>query len=346
MLASAFGIEALQYMMMYAWSLWPQSAAVYAGSSQKLDAPLDRLGLILANSVIKAEKTGLYREYVSNPEQTLVPRGTLLLSPTLQLRAQRNQRVVVEADEFSINCVANRALKEAVDALLIFGLTPDVTKRLFAARAALSSVDQAPVSLRNLNVAILTARRGEYRLGLSIASLIKRSNLFSDGRSKFLFESPAFNDEVLFRRLYERFLREFYRFNLKGKFVGGRQYRWTDKRTQLVPVMQTDINIEDVNRVTVIDAKCTPNAIIGRSDAGFSKTLNSAHLYQMFSYMSHAGKQNFGKRIDGLLIYPKYDQSVDETIKTDQGDLRVVTVDFQCDWGATSRQLLDLLSTN
>lgn len=343
MVRSAFGVESLQYMMMYAWSLWPAGTVTYLGDSKSAVAPLDRLGLILANVILKAEKIGLYREYVDRQEETLVPRGSILLSQTLQLRARRDQRLMIEADDFSTDCLQNIALKEAVLGMLKCKVGQVVREKLLLAYAALSGVSDKITSGRDLNVSLLSARRSEYRLGLSIALLLKQSHFFGAKDSKYLFEYSEVNDEAVFRRLYEKFLREFYRFHLSGKVVGGRQYRWTEPSTKLVPVMQTDINIEDASRIIVVDAKCTPKITVGRSDLSSSQTLNSAHLYQMFSYMSHAGKQTFGKRIDGLLIYPKYELFVDKTIKTEQGDLRAVTVDFQADWNTVSRQLLDLV---
>lgn len=345
MVRSAFGVESLQYMMMYAWNLWPAGTVTHLGGTKAAMAPLDRLGLILANVILKAEKNGLYREYVDRQEKTLVPKGSILLSQTLQLRARRDQRLMIEADEFSIDCPPNIALKEAVLGMLKCKVGQVVREKLLLAYAALSSVSDKITSGRELNVILLSARRSEYRLGLSIALLLKQSHLFGDRKSNYLFESPEINDEVLFRRLYEKFLREFYKFNLSGKVVGGRQYRWSESSSKLVPLMQTDINIEDDSHVMVVDAKCTPRVTVGRSDLSSSHTLNSAHLYQMFSYMSHAGKQSPGKRIGGLLIYPKYELCVDETIETQQGELRVVTVDFQCEWEQLSSGLIDLVAT-
>jgi len=343
MTTSAFSIESLQYMMMYAWNMWPVSSTTYLGSSTNAVAPLDRLAYILADCIVRAEKSGLTHEYITSSEETLLPRGRLQLARTIQLRANRDQRVAVETDEYSVDCRPNRALREAVETFLRSSVGKQVRDRLLVARGALARVSNESLSLRDIHASLLDSRRTEYRIGLSISILLKQSRFFGEDASPLLHESAVINDDVLFRRLYEKFLREFYRFNLRNHVVGGRQYCWDKSTSSSVPVMQTDINIEDQTSVFVIDAKCTHRSLISRENLGGRWTLNSNHLYQMFAYMAYAGAQNPGKSIAGILLYPEYDHSVDETIDTRHGPLRAKTINFSGNWESVCSQLLDVL---
>lgn len=344
MVKTAFSLESLQYMMMYAWSLWPSGSRIFVGGAREVDAPLDRLALILGDSILKAEKSGLYREYVAVKEDTLVPRGRFLISKTIQLRAKHQQTISVETDEFSVDCLVNRAVKEALLTLLTAGLSAEAKEALSLAKTALSNVSDVSLTSRELNTALSTVRRGEYRLALSIAVLLKESRLFSNHKNQqYYFETTEIDDDALFRRLYEKFLREFYRFNLKGVSVGGRQYRWSANDAEYIPIMQTDINIENKSEVIVIDAKCTPKVITKRTGYGERFTLNSNHLYQMFSYMAHASYANPGKQTTGVLLYPEYENEIDEVMQTSGGSLRVKTINFLDDWETVSAQLLDLV---
>ena len=75
--------------------------------------------------------------------------------------------------------------------------------------------------------------------------------------------------------------------------------------------------------------------------AGFEKnTLISGHLYQLFSYMAHCKPLNPTKKIEGVLIYPLYDNYVNSSAITPSGSLRVITVDFKQEWNEISRDLL------
>ena len=91
----------------------------------------------------------------------------------------------------------------------------------------------------------------------------------------------------------------------------------------------------------MIDAKCTPKVASKRG--GFSKsTLNSGHLYQKCSYMSHAKAKSSSKSVSGILIYPQYSLSLDEVTKTPVGPLRVKTINFHRTWEDISDELLQI----
>ena len=339
--ASAFSSESLQMMLMYAWRLWP-SAGLARGSSKRVGAPLDLLGHLLADAIIKAEKSGLQRKYLPVTEITHAPRGQIQFQETLRLRAQRDTRLAVATDEFSTNCFANRALAAAARGLLTCALSKDVRDALLEAQAKLSLIPDDDVTSRHVLNELREARRLEYRVGLSIAYLLIHGQVFSSADSGTIsFRESAIDDEHLFRAIYESFLREFFRFHRRDASVGGRNYQWSPEPRSVFPLMKTDINIETDSSVVVIDAKCTPHSVMRRGDFS-TDSLNSGHLYQLFSYMVHAGSVNPGKLISGALIYPEYERKVDESIRTDFGAIRVKTVNFTQDWTDVSRELLEL----
>lgn len=343
MVASGFSVDSLHHMMLYAWRLWPVSASLTSASPSDANAPLERLAIVLMGCISKAEKAGLHREYRPNLEKTLLPRGRILVSQTIHLKARQDQRVAVQADEFSLDCPANQAIKEAARLLIGCKLDPGVKDGLRAAQAKLRSVSDVSLSSRQVDSALRRARRSEYRMALSIAVLIKQHRLFGGSDSSYSIDKATVDDESLFRRLYESSLREFFRFQLPDLVVTGRQYKWQESQNSVVPVMQTDINVEGADEVVVIDAKCTPRVLTTRLEFDQRQTLNSGHLYQMFSYMAHARATNPLKRISGILLYPEYEASVDQRVDTAAGPLRVKTINFRNVWDDVSQDLLNLL---
>ena len=339
--ASAFSSDSLQMMLMYAWRLWP-SAGLPRGSSKRVGAPLDLLANLLAEAIIKAEKSGLQRKYLPETEITHAPRGRIQFQQTVLLRAQRDTRLAVETDEFSTDCLANQALAAAARGLLACDLSKDVREILSVAEAKLSFIPETKVTSRNILNELREARRLEYRMGLSIAHMLIHGQVFSPAETGIVsFREPVTDDEHLFRNVYESFLREFFRFHRRDAFVGGRHYQWSSEPRSLVPLMRTDINIEAESSVLVIDAKCTPRSILRRGDFA-TQSLNSGHLYQLFTYMFHAKNLNPDKSIRGALVYPQYEHEVDEVIGTEVGSIRVKTVNFRQDWGVVSQELLEL----
>lgn len=341
---SAFSNESLQYMMMYAWELWPQSKAIESGESKSASAPLDRLGLVLADCIRKAEKSGLHRDYFSLNETTYLPRGKLELSQTIRLRANQNRRVSVYCDEYLTDCIENVALAQAVDQILKVPLDKTTQTRLLLARSRLDHIPvRSKLTEREISGAAASARRHEYKLGLSIALMLKKSNLFNEKAGALLHSKAEISDDALFRRLYEKFLRQYYKFKFPQKSVTGRVYRWSEQGIKHLPTMQTDINVEGEHDLIVIDAKCTPRILLGRSDFDGNSVFNSNHLYQIHTYMSHAQARTPEKVIAGALIYPQYDQAIDASIPTLAGQLRIKTIDFKKNWEDIERQLDDVI---
>ena len=341
---SAFNLESIYNMFLYAWKLWPSSADGYS-SSRELNDPLDLVGRLLSQSVIKASKAGFHRDYISINELTQVPRGRILFNESLKLRAMNDTRVYVETDEFTVDCIHNQILAWAVVAMLkVPKLDHSVRADLLIARDLLHVVTESQPTLRQMNAALSVARRREYKFGISMAILLLQSEIFSSGGSdKYSVSIPEADDEHLFRRLYEEFLREFFRYHCPDKKVTSRIYKWSDNSLNRFPRMITDINIEDEGHIAVLDAKCTPRVLLHRDEFS-SSTLNSGHLYQIFSYMAHAATQNPQKKISGLLVYPQYEYAVDENIMTIHGNLRVKTIDFKTEWQAIFFELKELAS--
>ena len=339
---TAFNEQSLYFMLMYAWRMWPGGAIAPAVTSN-LKTPSDLLAKLLTDALKRACSAGLQRDYISIQEETVLPTGRILLQKTLKNRSQRRLALFVERDTFSVNCLANRAIREAIKVLLSFPHQAENRVALEDSLSRLSGVDDAVIDQRDIQAELFKARRRDYRISLSIALTLKRSEVLAPSNAGELAAiKPLISDETMLRSLFETFLREFYRHHLSDRYVGGRRYSWGNQGADIFPVMQTDTNIESDKSVLVIDAKCTPKVVSKRKD--FTKlTLNSSHLYQMFSYMSHCGASNPNKSVRGMLIYPKYAFSVDETSETPAGPLRVKTIDFHRGWDEISDDLLQIV---
>lgn len=338
---SAFTQESLYFMLMYAWRMWPGG---HVTPAEKIisDMPSDLISVLLSNSINKAHASGFQRSYISIQEDTLLPNGRILMRETIRNRSQCRQSLHVERDTFSLDCMPNQILRDAVKSLLDIRINREAKAMLTDALEKLSGVSDIDIGEREILTELSRTRRLEYRLGISIALTIKQAGILGlNNTDRLTGQLPLIDDESWFRSVFESFLREFYRHNLCGPSVKGRRYHWSINKNELFPVMQTDINIETENSILVIDAKCTPKVVTKRQD--FNKqTLNSGHLYQIFSYMSHCSEANLEKKISGALIYPLYDTPIDSVTQTCHGSLRVKTVDFKREWGDISDDLLDL----
>jgi 5-methylcytosine-specific restriction enzyme subunit McrC len=339
---SAFTQESVYYMLMYAWRMWPGGHVAPAANSV-IDAPSDLIARLLANSIRKAYASGLQRNYITVQEETMMPSGRILMHETLRNRSQKKQSIHVERDSFSVDCIPNQILRYAAYVLLSLKLNQETRVELSEALSKLQNVSDINIDDRLILTEMQRTRRLEYRIGLSIALTIKQGKvLVPSGSGAILSEAPRIGDDIWFRGLFESFLREFYRHNLSSVKVGGRRYLWSSGEDDLFPIMQTDINIETEKSILVMDAKCTPKVTSKRQDYK-KQTLNSGHLYQVFTYMSYCSDINSGKKINGALIYPLYQNEVDTYTDTPNGKLRVKTVDFKRDWVDIRDELLEVV---
>lgn len=341
---TAFTQESLYFMLMYAWRMWPGGHAAPAIKSNE-DTPSDLVAKLLSSSIRKASSLGLQRNYIAVHEETIQPSGRILMQQTIRNRLHRKQFLYVERDTFSENCFSNQILRDAANYLMTMQLNHETRIELSDALGRLQNVSDINIDGRQILSEISRTRRLEYRIGLSIALTIKQAKLLSPaGAGHMTNEAPNIGDDIWFRTLFESFLREFYRHNLSSQKVCGSRYNWSSRKSDLFPIMQTDINIENEKSVLIIDAKCTPKVLTKRKDFK-SRTLNSSHLYQIFTYMSHCRALNPKKKISGILIYPLYENKVDTYTDTPSGELRVKTVDFKRDWEDIRDELIEIVIT-
>src|SRR5690606_16801697 len=110
-------------------------------------------------------------------------------------------------------------------------------------------------------------------------------------------------------RLFESFVKNFYRTELLGSVARSETLYWPaeGKDLDLLPNMRTDISLEYAGEKTIIDTKFYKDTF-----AHFwnKATVHSAHLYQIFAYLKD-DEYVRKKKACGLLLYPKNGQNVD-----------------------------------
>ena len=106
-------------------------------------------------------------------------------------------------------------------------------------------------------------------------------------------------DEITFHKLFERFIRNFYRMHLAGYDVGSEQLQWHDELgSDLVPAMFTDVSI--VQRASpfrrlIVDTNYSVSTFC-QSAFGTPK-FKSDNLYQIYSYLRTQANRSEAHRI-------------------------------------------------
>lgn len=103
--------------------------------------------------------------------------------------------------------------------------------------------------------------------------------------------------------------------------------------------MKTDITLTYGQRTLIIDAKYYGNTM--QTNTMFNtKTINSANLYQMFTYVKNKDRNSSGM-VSGAILYAKTDEEItpDNEYQISGNRFIVKTLDLRKDWMGIVEQL-------
>ncbi|MDA9909230.1 hypothetical protein N9E57_01765 [Gammaproteobacteria bacterium] len=334
-------------MLLYAFKLWGSEKYIKS-SKQSLDSPLDVLASILAHQTVIADRRGLHRDYIVTRERSFQPKGKILLSETIKLRAGGANEVWIEDSELSPNNEVNQNIGWGLKFLYESkNISPYTKEFIRQSLQRFNSIDIPSYPTRTLEKAIIEVRRPEYKVALSIVSLLKGSFQLNVGEAENIRAYVPESEQIIMSSLFENFVREFYRYHLKNHKVSGRNMKWSISYQAIEPIMRTDINIESDSSILVIDTKYYKQPLTSRQDFGNieNKKIRSNNLYQIFTYLAYSSYLNPSKHHAGLLLYPENKKSINHTVKSIHGDIRIKTVNFEEDWRKVESNLLDLVNS-
>jgi len=147
-------------------------------------------------------------------------------------------------------------------------------------------------------------------------------------------------------KVFERFVRNFLRMRLPHATVRRVRRPWHDvmPRTMgaatLLPNLETDVVVETSTRVVVIETKCYRDVL--REYHGVRR-VHESHLYQLMAYL-HNVRANLagGRQVEGVLLYPKGAEALDEAWDIQGYPVRVCTLDLSCEWQDVAARLLEI----
>lgn len=105
--------------------------------------------------------------------------------------------------------------------------------------------------------------------------------------------------------------------------------------------MNTDIVLEDEERIIIIDTKFYSSTLAKREDYD-SISFKSENLYQLFAYMQHIPNEK-GKQVDGILLYPDVGDTLHATYEWNYQQITFKTVDLGQDWRGIEDEIRELV---
>ena len=300
---------------------------------------------ILSKGIGLQLKQGLYKEYISKQNDLNVLRGKINMSGTIRNRMTRKQILTCDYDELSENNLLNQILKTTVMLLLRHSKVKAKYKdELKKEMLLFSNVDTLDPTTIKWSFIRFQRNNQNYRMLISICQLIIEGMLLATESGDY--HLATFIDEQRMCRLYEKFILEYYAQNYRKLSVKASQIPWAldDGIGTMLPIMQSDITLQQGNTVLIIDAKYYSHTMQQQFD---KHTIHSNNLYQIFTYVKNKEYEFEGKEhvVSGMLLYAKTEEDIypDNVYQMHGNKIAVRTLDLNLPFTSIARQLDEII---
>lgn len=273
---------------------------------ENLDTMKDLCASILTRAVSLQLKRGLIREYVTEEDELMSPKGKIDISASITSGVIQNHRLVCQYDEFSENSVRNRIVKQTLSVLLASDVKQEYRTEIRKLLRFFADVDF--INPRTINWSMAYDRNNQsYRFLMAICRLVLRDLLMT--QSDGTFRMMDLLDNRAQHAIYEKFILEYYAKKWPRLHASSSRIKWgldEDDPPGMLPSMLSDIMLNDGHTWFIIDAKFYNKNV--QNNQGRT-SLISGNLYQILSYVQNKKFEltKTGKPFDvvGMLLYAR-----------------------------------------
>jgi 5-methylcytosine-specific restriction enzyme subunit McrC len=332
-------VHNLYYLLCYAWDEFAPKQLERVAKEEFSDA-LHLFASLLDSGIRSLHQRGLETGYVTFEQPTSAPRGRILMTQSIPLIVTQPGRVCCAYDEMSPDVLTNQILKATLKRILgTDGLPRNLRQSVRHTHRLLDQVSSIDLTPRVFYQVRLHQNNRLYGFLINVCRFLFDSLQPLERAGEYRFQDVLREPERL-RRIYEKFVRNFYRRSQKAFTVKKDRMNWTgapldDSEFGLLPQMETDVTLRSRNRVIIIECKYTDSMYQRNYFAG---KFRSPHLYQLAAYL-----RNLDDDAEGILLYPTAGISVNQRYELQGHRLRIATVDLNKPWREIAESLLKLL---
>ena len=301
----------------------------------------DLCSAILIKGVSSQIKQGLNKDYLERDEAISSLRGKIDITQSIKEQTILRRQMYCCFDEFSTNSYMNQILKTTMGLLLRSNISLSRKKELRRLLVYFADVDTLDINSIDWHQRY-NRNNQTYRMLISICYLVIKGLLQTqaDGSTKLM----DFLDDQHMHRLYEKFIYEYYVKEFPNIKTSSPQINWAidDGYFDMLPVMQSDVTLEQNDIILIIDAKYYSHNLQTQFN---SQSIHSGNLYQIFTYTKNKSLEvDSSKKVSGLLLYAKTDDFTqpDHSYSMSGNQISVKTLDLDCDFSEVKRQLNDI----
>lgn len=337
-------IQNIYYLLCYAWDRLEEGETISVSQVGKNEIA-QLFATVLIEGLSHLFKKGLDRGYVEYSEEIQRIRGKIDFPMNIKRNFFKQPRLYCEFDELDYNILHNQILKATVKNMIgCEGLESDTNNKLKNLCLRLHEIDDIGLTKKKFRQVQLNRNNFFYDFMIKVCELIYDNLLISKQGEGGKFKDFV-QDEILMRRIFEGFVRNFYKRHLEVyDYVGRRNIDWkldpfTSEAGNVLPIMQTDINLEFSDRKVIIDTKYYRETL---SDNG---KIKSDNLYQLYAYLMNQEKIDnpLTAKCEGILLYPTVDKEYRYEYQHEEHKISIRSINLNQDWQKIEKDLLALI---
>ena len=342
----AIPIENIYYLLCYAWDTLEEKDQVKVSVEDSTEL-IELFAKLLINGTRILLKRGVEKNYVEETIELAGVKGKLELGPTLKSSLLNKRRTICTVDEFSSNILSNQILLSTLYRLLkIKGLNQELKKQVKPLLWMFSGIDPVELSNKAFSQVRLHRNNRFYAFLIKVCQIIYQNTLPTEKPGEWLFMDFT-RDKRKMNVLFETFIRNFYKREFPKWKVHTEELRWQfeaadESHRAFIPVMRTDISIENETGKVIIDAKYYRDTFSSRYE---KDKIHSSNLYQLFSYLMNQRSDNpKSLSTKGVLLYPTTDEEANLHYMYQNHPIEIKTVNLQAHWSIIEKRLKTLLA--
>lgn len=307
---------------------------------------LDLLAYLLHKNGLLLVKKGLAKQYVRQAEIIKGIKGKLNVGASVRADLLRQGKAACVYETLTPDILPNQVIKAVVRQLILTpGLHPDIQAALLVLAGAFREVKLIEIGSEVVIPGRLPNYFNQYYARvLPVCALILKNLLPEPGGKQYFF-ADFLRDERQMGKLFEAFVRNFYRreqtqFSVKSEKINWQLDNADEQALQYLPQMKTDISLTSGNRKIIIDTKYYLNALVRHYD---KPMLISGHLYQLFAYLKNQPRVKEVKTA-GILLYPVVNQELDLLYELSGHQISIKTINLNQPWQNIKADLLKVIA--
>ncbi len=347
-------IRNLWHMLLYAWNELPDLK--YSSLGDVDDSPtLDALLALMLTKLIRQRlRVGLGRDYASEQKMIHAIRGRINFTESLKRRAFEQGQAYCEFQPYIQNILKNQIIRSTLQYLIQSGnfgasnaQANELRHHLQILFRQLEGIELIKLNPDVTRRQMLKRDDQDYRLMLAICDLVTQRQMPTNEAGKHI-QPTLDRDALTLHSIYERFVANFYRLQLKGWSVSAQTHLlWHETfSNNLLPVMRPDLMLEEKTsgRILILDTKFTAQSII--QNQWGKQEFDSSHLYQLYAYLKtqeHLSESH--RQAEGILLYPSVaGNTLSQKIQLQEMSIRIERVDLSAAWQDIENQLLEIVT--